>query len=165
MLDFEVSDYPPAQAPMRQATNDQVNPIVVIVRFRKTYTRSNSPHFVVYRCERCSHRSFQPCAILADKNFQAPAIAEEVEAQVAKIKAVIEQYRRTASLGGITIGQGGQYTIPVPADGTIIEVRAVVGNTCCNGCPVAASQAPWCARDIAGALPFAPSGAGSIRQR
>lgn len=63
---------------------------------------------------------------LADKNFQVPAVAEEAEAQVAKIKAVIEQHRRTASLGGMTIGQGGQYTITAPADGTIVEARAML---------------------------------------
>lgn len=65
---------------------------------------------------------------LVDKNFQSPVVAEEAEAQVAKIKAVIEQHKRTASLGGITIGQGGQYTIPAPADGTIVEARAMLGD-------------------------------------
>lgn len=65
---------------------------------------------------------------LVDKGFQSPAVAEEAEAQVAKIKAVIEQHKRTASLGGITVGQGGQYTIPAPADGTIVEARAMLGD-------------------------------------
>ena len=66
--------------------------------------------------------------ILADKNFQSPTMAEEAEAQVAKIRAVIEQHKRTAALSGITIGQGGQYSIPAPADGRIVETLVVPGS-------------------------------------
>ncbi|MGQ0456265.1 MAG: efflux RND transporter periplasmic adaptor subunit [Hyphomicrobium sp.] len=78
---------------------------------------------------------------LVDKNFQAPAVAEEAEAQVAKIKAVIDQNKRTASLGGITVGQGGQYTLPAPADGTIVEARAMLGDKLDAMAPVVAVDA------------------------
>lgn len=65
---------------------------------------------------------------LVDKGFQSPVVAEEAEGQVAKIKAVMEQHKRTASLGGISVGIGGQYSIPAPADGIIVEARAMLGD-------------------------------------
>lgn len=66
--------------------------------------------------------------MLADKSIQSPFLAEEAESQVAKIRAVIEQHRRTVALGSITIGEGGQYTIPSPTDGRIVEATAVPGD-------------------------------------
>lgn len=65
---------------------------------------------------------------LVDKNFQSPSVAEEAEAQVAKIKAVIEQHRRMIKLHAITLGQGGEYTIPAPRDGTVAEASAMPGD-------------------------------------
>lgn len=65
---------------------------------------------------------------LVDKGFQNPAIAAEAEAQVAKVKAVIEQHKRTASMHGIAISEGGSYTIAAPADGTIVDTRAMPGD-------------------------------------
>jgi RND family efflux transporter MFP subunit len=64
---------------------------------------------------------------LADKNIQNPLLADEAESQVAKVRAVIEQHKRTVALGSITIGEGGQYTIPAPADGKIVETKAMPG--------------------------------------
>jgi cobalt-zinc-cadmium efflux system membrane fusion protein len=66
--------------------------------------------------------------LLVDKKFQNPVVAEEAEAQVAKIKAVIEQHKRTLSLDGITLGQDGEYTIPAAQDGTVVEVNAMPGD-------------------------------------
>lgn len=66
---------------------------------------------------------------LVEKGFQNPAIAAEAEAQVAKVRAVIEQHKRTASMHGITIGVGGDYSIPAPADGTVVDTRAMPGDT------------------------------------
>ena len=43
--------------------------------------------------------------LLADKKFQNPVVAEEAEAQVNKIKAVIEQHKKTLSLNGILLEQ------------------------------------------------------------
>jgi membrane fusion protein, heavy metal efflux system len=65
--------------------------------------------------------------LLVDKRFQNPVVAEEAEAQVAKIKAVIEQYRRTLSLNGISLGADGEYSIPAADDGTVVEVDAMPG--------------------------------------
>lgn len=65
---------------------------------------------------------------LVDKNFQSPAVAEEAEAQVAKVKAVIEQHTRTLALHAITLGQGGEYTLPVPQDGIVVEASAMPGD-------------------------------------
>jgi len=64
---------------------------------------------------------------LVEKNFQNATVAEEAEAQVAKIKAVMEQHKRAISLGGITLGESGQFTIPALAEGRIVETLAVPG--------------------------------------
>lgn len=66
--------------------------------------------------------------LLADKKFQNPVVAEEAEAQVAKITAVIEQHKKTLSLGGISLGQNGEYSIPAAQDGTVVEVNAMPGD-------------------------------------
>jgi cobalt-zinc-cadmium efflux system membrane fusion protein len=66
--------------------------------------------------------------LLVDKKFQNPVVAEEAEAQVAKIKAVIEQYMRTLSLNAISLRQGGEYSIPAAQNGTVVEVNAMPGD-------------------------------------
>ena len=66
--------------------------------------------------------------LLVDKNFQNPVVAEEAEAQVAKIKAVIEQQKRTLSLNAISLRQSGEYSIPAAQDGTVVEVNAMPGD-------------------------------------
>lgn len=65
---------------------------------------------------------------LVDKNFQSPAVAEEAEAQAAKVRAVIEQHRRTLALHAITLGPVGEYTIPAPQDGIVVEASAMPGD-------------------------------------
>lgn len=65
---------------------------------------------------------------LADKNFQSPTMADEAEAQVAKVRAVIEQHKRAVSLSGISVGQAGQYSIPAPADGRVVESMVAPGS-------------------------------------
>jgi cobalt-zinc-cadmium efflux system membrane fusion protein len=67
--------------------------------------------------------------LLVDKNFQNPVVAEEAEAQVNKIKAVIEQHKRTLALNAIVPGQNGEYSIPAAQDGTVVEVNAMPGDT------------------------------------
>jgi cobalt-zinc-cadmium efflux system membrane fusion protein len=67
--------------------------------------------------------------LLVDKKFQNPVVAEEAEAQVTKIKAVIEQLERTLSLNAISLGQNGEYSIPAAQDGTVVEVNAMPGDT------------------------------------
>ena len=66
--------------------------------------------------------------VLVDRNFQAPAVAEEAEAQVAKVKAVLEQHKRTLAMHAIRIGQGGEYELPAPQDGTVVAVGAMPGD-------------------------------------
>ncbi len=65
--------------------------------------------------------------LLADKRLQSPLLAEEAEAQVAKIKAVIEQHEKILSLNGITLGQDDEYSILVAKDGTVVELNAMPG--------------------------------------
>lgn len=65
---------------------------------------------------------------LADKNIQNPTMAEEAEAQVAKIKAVIEQHRRTLALGSINDAASGTYTIKSPAAGRVVETSVMPGD-------------------------------------
>lgn len=66
---------------------------------------------------------------LASKNITSPTLADEAEAQVAKIRAVIERHSKTIALGGITLGEGGQYTIRSPASGKVVESHAMPGET------------------------------------
>ncbi|MEQ1649062.1 MAG: efflux RND transporter periplasmic adaptor subunit [Hyphomicrobiaceae bacterium] len=65
--------------------------------------------------------------ILVDKNVSSPVVAEEAEAQVAKLRAVVDQHNRTIALGGTAIGKSGQYTITAPADGMVVETHALPG--------------------------------------
>lgn len=65
--------------------------------------------------------------LLADKKFQSPVVAEEAEAQVAKIQAVIDQIRRTKSLSEITNLGNGVYTLPAPVSGHIVEIHVMPG--------------------------------------
>ncbi|MEQ1710853.1 MAG: efflux RND transporter periplasmic adaptor subunit [Hyphomicrobium sp.] len=64
---------------------------------------------------------------LADKAIQSPTLAEEAEAQVVKIKAVLEQHRRALTIGGITVSDGGRYAITAPADGRVVDTPAMPG--------------------------------------
>lgn len=64
---------------------------------------------------------------LADKSIASPILAEEAEAQVIKIRAVLEQHRRTLSLGDVRVGEGGRYTITAPESGVVIETQAMPG--------------------------------------
>jgi RND family efflux transporter MFP subunit len=65
---------------------------------------------------------------LADKSIQSPTLAEEAEAQVAQIKAVLEQHKRALSIGGIAVAEGGRYAITAPADGRIVESAIMPGD-------------------------------------
>jgi len=65
--------------------------------------------------------------ILVTKKFQSAVVAEEAEAQVAKIQAVIDQHKRMASLHGISVKPNGEYTIPAPTDGRIDDTPAMPG--------------------------------------
>lgn len=65
---------------------------------------------------------------LADKAIQSPTLAEEAEAQVAKLKAVLEQHRRALTIGGIAVGEDGRYAITAPADGRIVETTVMPGD-------------------------------------
>ncbi|MBS0250846.1 MAG: efflux RND transporter periplasmic adaptor subunit [Proteobacteria bacterium] len=64
---------------------------------------------------------------LADKNFQNPTLADEAEAQVAKVRAVLDQHKRATALNGIITQADGQYAIPAPADGNIAETLVTPG--------------------------------------
>ena len=66
--------------------------------------------------------------LLVDKNLQNPFVAEEAEAQVTKVEAVIEQYKRTLALNAISLGQAGEYSIRAAEDGTVAEVNAMPGD-------------------------------------
>ncbi len=65
---------------------------------------------------------------LADKSIQNPSLAEEAEAQVAKIKAVLERHQRALSLGGIVVAEGGRYTITAPSSGRVVESAIMPGD-------------------------------------
>jgi len=65
---------------------------------------------------------------LAEKNIQSPTMAEEAEAQVTKIKAVIEQHKRMLVLGGISSTSPGQYTIKAPEAGRVVEASVTPGD-------------------------------------
>ncbi len=65
---------------------------------------------------------------LADKAIQSPTLADEAEAQVAKLKAVLEQHRRALTIGGIIVAEGGRYAITAPADGRVVEATVMPGD-------------------------------------
>ena len=65
---------------------------------------------------------------LADRNFQSPVVAEEAEAQVAKINAVIEQHRRTLAINAIAVGSGGEYTLTAQNDGVVVAANVMPGD-------------------------------------
>lgn len=66
---------------------------------------------------------------LANKGIASALVADEAEAQVIKIGAVLEQHKRTLSLGGVRVGEGGQYTIVAPESGVVIDTQAMPGAT------------------------------------
>ena len=82
---------------------------------------------------------------LASKNIASPTLAEEAEAQVAKIRAVIDRHKTTVALGGISLGENGQYTIRSPAAGKVVETFAMPGGTL-------AAMAAAVAVDVSGEL-------------
>ncbi len=82
---------------------------------------------------------------LASKNIASPTLAEEAEAQVAKIRAVIDRHKTAVALGGISLGENGQYTIRAPAAGKVVETFAMPGGTL-------AAMAAAVAVDVSGEL-------------
>ncbi len=64
---------------------------------------------------------------LADKNIMSATMAQEAEAQVAKVRAVLAQHKAAVAIGGIESRDGGQYVIHAPAAGTIAHVGAMTG--------------------------------------
>lgn len=65
---------------------------------------------------------------LADKNIQSPTMAEEAEAQVSKIEAVIEQHKLALAIGGIVTTDPGSYTIIASDAGRIVETKVMPGD-------------------------------------
>lgn len=65
---------------------------------------------------------------LADKNIQNPTMAEEAEAQVAKVQAVITQHKRMMALAGAGTSQSGSYAIVAPAAGRVVETAVMPGD-------------------------------------
>lgn len=74
---------------------------------------------------------------LADKKIYSPTMAAEAEAQVAKIEAVLDQNRKTLTMGGIKLGDHGKYTIVAASDGRVDEVTALPGASVEANAPVA----------------------------
>lgn len=65
---------------------------------------------------------------LATKNIQHPTMADEAEAHVAKITAVIDQHRRMLSIGGIRAADNGFYVIEAPEAGRVVEADILPGD-------------------------------------
>ncbi len=65
---------------------------------------------------------------LANKKILSMAIAEEAEAHVRKTEAAIAAQRRAFSIGDITMGEGGHYTIVAPEDGKIVIAAVQPGS-------------------------------------
>lgn len=65
---------------------------------------------------------------LADKNIQNPTMAEEAEAQVDKIQAVILQHKRVLALAGKGGASAGTYAIEAPAAGRVVEASVMPGD-------------------------------------
>lgn len=65
---------------------------------------------------------------MADKKIQSETLAEEAEAQVAKIRTAIDRHQRTLQLNGIVVGDGGDYAIPATKDGTVVDIDVMPGD-------------------------------------
>lgn len=65
---------------------------------------------------------------LSDKNIASPSIADEAEAQVAKIEAVVAHHRTAIRIGGISLKDGGHYTINAPLSGNVAETLVMTGD-------------------------------------
>lgn len=65
---------------------------------------------------------------LADKNIQNPTMAEEAEAQVAKVEAVIAEHKRMMALAGSGPTPTGSYTVRAPAAGRVVETAVMPGD-------------------------------------
>lgn len=65
---------------------------------------------------------------LADKKIQSPTMAEEAEAQVAKVQAVIAEHKRMMELAGSGPSATGSYTIIAPAAGCVVETAVMPGD-------------------------------------
>lgn len=66
--------------------------------------------------------------MLADKNFQNPDVAAEAEAQVLKIKAVIDRHKRELALDGITPKDAASFVLPAAAEGIVVETTVMPGD-------------------------------------
>ncbi|MEZ5857098.1 MAG: efflux RND transporter periplasmic adaptor subunit [Hyphomicrobiaceae bacterium] len=64
---------------------------------------------------------------LADKNIWSPSMAEEAEAQVDKVRAVVAQHRAAVSIGGIERLGHGRYSVRSPVNGKVAETMIRIG--------------------------------------
>ncbi len=65
---------------------------------------------------------------LANKKILSMAIADEAEATLRKTEAAISAQKRAFSIGDITMGEAGRYTIVAPADGKIVIATVQPGS-------------------------------------
>jgi membrane fusion protein, heavy metal efflux system len=73
--------------------------------------------------------------LLVDKKIANVTLANEAEAQVAKIRSVVEQHKAALSIGSVEPLDGGQYVIRSPAAGRLAHVDTMPGD------PIAAMAA------------------------
>lgn len=64
---------------------------------------------------------------LADKSIWSPSMAEEAEAQVDKVRAVVAQHQATVSMGDIERLGHGRYTVRSPTGGKVAETMIKIG--------------------------------------
>jgi membrane fusion protein, heavy metal efflux system len=65
---------------------------------------------------------------LANKKILSMAIADEAEATLRKTEVAISAQKRAFSIGDITMGDAGRYTIVAPADGKIVIASVQPGS-------------------------------------
>jgi len=65
---------------------------------------------------------------LANKQLKSEFLAEEAEAQVAKVQAVVDRHKGMLELNGIVAGEGGQYAIPATHDGVVAQIDVMPGD-------------------------------------
>lgn len=65
---------------------------------------------------------------LVDRNLQSPDVAAEADAQVAKIGATVDRYRREQSLNGLGVKDGLTFVVRSQVDGVVADTLAMVGD-------------------------------------
>ncbi len=73
---------------------------------------------------------------LAEKKIASETLADEADAQVAKVRSIVEQQKAMLSIGGVEALKNGQYIIHAPAAGRLAHFDTMPGESIAAMAPV-----------------------------